>query len=133
MNNPAIEAYRNTSFETAPPLKILRMLYAGVLRFLEQARELDPKADGPTFRERIGRADAIVSELRCALEPSHAPELATQLDQLYDFVESQLSLAALEQTAEPLEGAHAVLSMLKRAWDELEVHDLRAGLAAPEA
>ena len=121
MTNPAIEAYKNMSFEAAPPLKILRMLYAGALRFLEQARAFDPETEGPDFNDRVSRADAIVSELRCAIEPTHAPDLAEQLDQLYAFVEMQINHAVVEQRVEPLDGAHRVLSMLKEAWDEVEV------------
>lgn len=122
MKSHAFEAYRKTSFEAAPPLKILRMLYAGALRFIEQAQELDPSAEGPRFNDRVGRADAIVSELRCALESRHAPDLALNLDQLYGFVQEQTKAAILEQAVEPLEGAHRVLATLKSAWDELEVN-----------
>lgn len=122
MNHPAIEAYRNTSFESAPPLKILRMLYAGAIRFLEQASELDPAAAGPEFNSRLGRADAIVSELRCAIEPEHAPELAEQLEQLYSFVESKISAAAVEGSTEPIAEALQVLETLRQAWDALEVN-----------
>ena len=124
MGNPATEAYKNTSFEAAPPLKILRMLYSGVLRFIEQAQELDPVQDGPEFNARISRADAIVSELRCAIEPTHAPELAEQLDRLYAFVEVQINRARIELSTEPLGGAHEVLSMLKDAWDRLSVNEI---------
>ncbi len=127
MSNPATEAYKNTSFEAAPPLKILRMLYSGVLRFIEQAQELDPVQDGPKFNDRVSRADAIVSELRCAIEPTHAPELAEQLEQLYAFVAAQINSATIEQSTEPLSGAHQVLSMLQGAWDQLAVNE------APEA
>lgn len=129
MNNPAIEAYRNTSFESAPPLKILRMLYAGAVRFIEQAQELDPKTDGPEFNDRLGRADAIVSELRCALEPEHAPELAEQLDNLYLFVENKLTNAILDADAAPLDEAVRVLETLRAAWDDLEVPDAERGAA----
>lgn len=121
-HNPAIEAYKNTSFEAAPPLKILRMLYAGAIRFMEQAEELDPVADGPRFNDRVSRADAIVAELRCSLDPNHSKELAEELDRLYVFVEGQLNTAVLEQSTAPIEGAKRVLSTLKEAWDQLEVN-----------
>ena len=118
MTNEAIEAYKNTSFEAAPPLKILRMLYAGALRFVDQAVAA---GSGPAFGENLTRADAIVSELRCALERDHAEELADQLESLYEFVQSRFSAAILEQSAEPLSEARAVLQTLKEAWDHVQV------------
>ncbi len=121
MNNPAIEAYKNTSFEAAPPLKIVRMLYAGAARYLEQAQELDPVADTQVFNERLGKVDAIVSELICALEPEHSPELAEQLEKLYLFVQARISTARLDQSVEPIEEARQVLETLRVAWDELEL------------
>ena len=127
MNNPAIEAYKNTSFEAAPPLKILRMLYAGAIRFMDQAEELDPVADGPRFTDRLSRADAIVAELRCSLDPSHSPELAEELDRLYVFVEGQLNEAVLQQSKAPIDGAKRVLATLKEAWDQLEVNNSAGG------
>ena len=36
-NNPA-QAYQSAAIENAPPLKVIRMLYAGALRFLGQAK-----------------------------------------------------------------------------------------------
>lgn len=122
MNDPAA-AYRNTSFEAAPPLKILRMLYAGALKFLDQAKACELPDESIQFSDRLARADAIVSELRCSLEPERAPDLAQQLDSLYEYVQGELSRAILEREPEPIENAYQVLASLKQAWDQLEVDD----------
>lgn len=121
MNESAAKAYRSTSFEAAPPLKIIRMLYAGALRCLDQGAACDPLTEGPRFNEHLGKADAIVSELRCALEPVHAPELVAELDRLYDFVGSCINEAVAQRATAPLEGARRVMGVLKSAWDDLEV------------
>ena len=120
MNNPA-SAYQNTSFEAAPPLKILRMLYAGALKFIDQASAMELPADNIEFNERLQRAEAIVSELRCSLESSHSPELAQQLDSLYVYAAGQICEAMLERKTAPLQNARKILSSLKEAWDQLEV------------
>ena len=128
MNNPA-SAYMNTSFESAPPLKILRMLYAGVLKFLDQARRLELPANNVQYNDLLGKADAIVSELRCSLDASQSAELATQLDSLYVYAANQIGEAVLERKREPIDNAHKILSSLKSAWDELEVGNDEAQVA----
>ena len=128
MKNPAA-AYQSTSFEAAPPLKILRMLYAGALKFIDQARKMELPADNVKFNDRLQRAEAIVSELRCSLDATQAPELSNQLDSLYVYVASQIGEGVLEREKEPLDNAHKILSSLKEAWDQLEVGGNEAKVA----
>lgn len=117
----AASVYAQATYESAPPIKIVHMMYEGALRAIEQAEALDPAAEAGAFSEKLNRADAIVSELRISLEPSHAPDLAAQLNSLYLFVESQIREAFLERTAAPLRSAREVLSTLLDAWQAIEV------------
>jgi len=131
-HHEAAATYRRTSVETAPPIKIVRMLYAGALRFLDQAASTDRELAAPEFVSSIQRASAIVCELRCALDRSHAPELVDRLDELYGYVEGCLSEATLERSLEAVECARRVLATLKDAWDQVEL-DAGAGAAAGPA
>lgn len=117
----AASAYQQASFEHAPPLKIIRLMYAGAIRFLDQAAQLDPRAEAEAFSEKLRRADAVVAELRLSLDHDLAPELSRDLSSLYLFVERQLQDALLEQTVEPLAGARRVLFTLQEAWASIEV------------
>ncbi len=117
----AASVYASTSYESAPPIKIIHMMYEGALRLIVQAEALDPETDAAAFSDRLNRADAIVSELRISLEPGHAPELSAQLNSLYLFVERQMREAFLERTAAPLRSAREVLSTLLDAWRAVEV------------
>ena len=119
----AASAYNQAKFDSAPPIKIVHMMYEGAIKLIEQAEAIDPSTDPGGFSERLNRADAIVSELRIALEPEHAPELATQLNSLYLFVESQVREAFLERTKDTLPEARKVLATLLDAWKEIEVQD----------
>lgn len=120
-----LQAYKTGSIENAPPLKLVRMLYQGALRFIEQAERAAQGAapgDGPPvmFFDTIARADAIVSELRLALDPEHAPEIAANLESLYLFVESGLQQAQAERSAAPLAAVRQVLLTLLEGWTEVE-------------
>jgi flagellar protein FliS len=116
----AAAAYQASHLESAPPLKLLQLMYEGALRFLAQA-EAAHATDVALFRERSARAQAVISELRLALEPRHAPALAEQLEALYLFGESEIRRAILEGTREPLGPVREVLSTLLDGWRQLEV------------
>ncbi len=125
----AATAYTRTTFESAPPIKIVHLMYEGALRFLEQAESFDPERQAAAFSDKLNRADAIVSELRISLEPSHYPELAERLNALYLFVEGQIREAFLERTTEPLPDARDILETLLAAWRQIEVGEAKAGLS----
>lgn len=123
----AASAYRQSSVESAPPIKIIHMLYDGAIRFLRQAQAIDPKADRFGFQEKIRRADAIVCELRLSLDPTHAPEFSEQISTLYLFVEDQLRAAEMESDPERIEVAVEVLQTLLDGWKQIEVDLARNG------
>jgi len=115
----AADAYKSSSIENAPGIKVIRMLYEGALRFLDRA--LAVEADDPEFGMWVTRADAIVVELRCSIEPEHAPELSENLSRLYLFAEDQLSHALMERKKEGVEQAKQVLTTLLEAWKAIEL------------
>jgi len=123
----AAEAYLSNSVENAPPIKIVRMLYQGALRFLMQAEAESATDPGSRFVEHCSSADAIVAELRLALDKERgAAEVVDNLTQLYLFCESELQTCMIERTPEPIAGVRSVLKTLLKAWDHVEVQS--AGL-----
>ena len=114
-------AYRQAAIENAPPLKLVRMLYQGALRFLGQASEAYDIGDMPRFNDRVGRAEAIVSELRCSLDMEAAPDLCQELESLYLFASARLIEAIADSSMEHLEDARDILQTLLTAWNDLEM------------
>ncbi len=122
----AAEAYLTASVENAPPIKIVRMLYQGALRFLLQAEAEDPSDPHSKFIEFCGYADAIVAELRLSLRDDVGGEdVVEQLKGLYLFCEGEITRAMLDRTVEPLPGVRTVLAKLLEAWQHVEVSDSR--------
>lgn len=118
----AAEAYLASAVENAPPIKIVRMLYQGALRFLLQAEAEDSTAPTSSFVEHCSNVDAIVAELRLALEPDHGnPEIVDNLTQLYLFCEGELQRAMIERSKAPLAGVKKVLGILLEAWEQVEI------------
>ena len=121
----AAQAYRVASVENAPPVKIVRMLYQGALRFLDQAMAADPADPASGFIALVDKIDAIVCELRLALEDEHEPEICGQLRQLYLYVEDELGRASVERSAQRLPDVRDVLVKLLEAWTHVEIESTR--------
>jgi flagellar biosynthetic protein FliS len=121
----AARAYREASFDNAPPIKIVRMLYEGALRYIDRAHALHADRQ-PAWTYWVGRADAIVEELRVSIDRSHAPELAEDLERLYDFAQSRLSAAVAEQDSAALNEARTVLAKLLEGWSQVETRSTTA-------
>lgn len=122
----AAQAYRQSSFEHAPPIKIVCLLYDGALRYIDRAASMLAQGDQPTWSYWIGRADAIVEELRVSLDSTQGAELCRELDRLYDFVQNRLSLAVKEQDAAYLAEARRVLVSLHEGWSRVETQTIGA-------
>ena len=120
--NQAAEAYLRNSVESAPPIKIVRMLYQGALRFIIQAEGEDAAAPSSSFVQFCSDADAIVAELRLALDAGHgSPEVVGSLTQLYLFCERELQRAMIDRSPAPLAGVKQVLTTLLEAWETVEI------------
>ena len=119
-------AYRQASFENAPPIKIVRMLYEGAIRYIDRADAM-LTSDQPAWASWIARADAIVEELDLALDPAHDPAQCAELSRLYAYVQDRLGLAVREKNPERLREARAVLATLHEGWSRLEVAARQAG------
>ena len=52
-NNPAA-AYQETSLESAPPIKIVRLLYQSAIRRMEQAKRMQLPDQNAAFNECLG-------------------------------------------------------------------------------
>jgi flagellar protein FliS len=117
----AASTYAEDSIVNAPPVKIIRLLYEGAIRFIDRAMRTDPHDPQSRFVHWVGRAEDIVVELRCHLARENASEIADTLAQLYLFVEGRFVLAMRERSCEPLQAARDVLSTLLEAWSAVEV------------
>ena len=117
----AAAVYKSARYESAPPLKLVQLMYEGALRFLDQGEAALGASDVARFQERSLRAQAVVSELRLALDREQAPELADRLDALYRFAEGEILRSLADQSPAPLAPAREVLATLLDGWKRLEV------------
>lgn len=112
----AYQKYKQTSVQSASREKILLMLYEGAIRFMKQAIIAIDKKDIAERGMNIGRAFDIVNELNNTLNHEAGQEIAKNLEQLYMFVNDQLTKANATGQKKPLEDALKIMETLYQGW-----------------
>lgn len=101
---------------TVPPARLLLMLYERLLRDLDDASRAIEASSVPGAHDALTHAQAIVDELRLALDPA-AWAGAGELAVVYDWVSSQLVEANLRKDAALVGRCREVLAPLAEAWN----------------
>lgn len=114
----ATRAYTESSVLTAPPERLVVMLYDGAARFLARAAATIRAGDSGAAGEPLGRAQAILHELLATLDPN-AGEIAEQLQSIYLFCERTLVEAQLRRDADKVDQVAALLAELRDAWAQI--------------
>ena len=118
MRQAAPQRYLETQILTASREQLLLMLYDGALRFCDQGREALQAKAFEQAHEALIRAQRIVIELWCALNPDVSPDLGKSLGGLYSFAYLRLVHANVHHEAAAIDEAIGVLRTLREAWGE---------------
>lgn len=119
----APSAYKQQSILTAPPGRLVVMLYDGCRRFLFQAASAMRDGDRLQSQDRLRRAEAIIDELTVTLDHERGGELAGRLQGIYAFCRRHLMEAALEQEPAKIDEVSELLGELREAWAEIAGSD----------
>jgi flagellar secretion chaperone FliS len=111
-------AYQQQSIMTAPPERLVVMLYDGAIRFFFQAAAALREDARATAFDRLDRGEAIVAHLLATLDMS-AGEIAERLQGIYVFCKRLLLEARLERDAEKVDLVRGYLSDLREAWAQI--------------
>jgi flagellar protein FliS len=113
-------AYRQQSILTAPPGRLVIMLYDGCLRFLHQSAHALREGDRTTSLARMRRAEAIIDELTVTLDHERGGIIASRLQGIYLFCRRHLMEAWRQNDADKIEQVASLLGELREAWAEIE-------------
>jgi flagellar protein FliS len=116
----AKRAYTESSVLTAPPERLVVMLYDGAIRFLHQAAVALRADNRKVFLDRVQRGEAIINELNVTLDMRQG-EIAERLRAIYIFCGLHLSSATIERDPEKVENVIRLLSELREAWAQIAV------------
>lgn len=120
-SNPFANAYLQVGAETAitdaNPHHLVTMLFDGCLDAVAQARGAMRSGQIEIKGRAIGRAARIVEEgLRGALDLRDGGNLAADLDGLYSYITTRLTLANLRDDEAALEECQRLIAPLRDAW-----------------
>lgn len=111
--------YRNNEISTSNQGKLIIMMYDGAIKNINLAIEACKNKDISSKGLHIRKAHDIINELSLALDEKKGGEIAVRLEQLYQFILKQLSLANMKRDNKSLKSTLNILIMLREAWEEV--------------
>ena len=121
MNAYAMKQYQsfnvNAQVIEADPHRLIQMLLEGGLQRIAQAKGAMEYGNIALKGELIGKAMGIVGGLREAVDTEKGGEIATNLDNLYAFMQQRLSQANLNNDPAMLDEVAKLLREIKEGWD----------------
>ena len=111
-------AYKESSVLTAPPERLVVMLYDGVNRFLLQASHAMREGQVALTNNKLQRAEAIIDELIATLDHS-AGEVADKLNAIYLYSRRSLGEARIEKSSDKIEHIRDLFAQLRDAWAQI--------------
>ena len=118
--NPTLapQAYKESAILTAPPERLVVMLYDGIRRFLLQAGVAMREGNIEHSNDRLKRAEAIIDELNTTLDMSQG-QVAERLRAIYNFSKRHLMQARLERNPDMIDEAAKILDTVGDAWRQI--------------
>jgi len=116
MANDLYSQYRETAVTQADPIKLVEMLYEGAIKFMRMGQKAIEDGDTETAHNSILRAYAIVAELMATLDFDEGGEIATRLEQCYDYTLHLLKEANIKKDGALIEQAIQVIEPLLTSW-----------------
>lgn len=121
--NPALKAslaYKSvgaySGVESADPHRLIEMLLNGALEKIAVSKGHIERREIAAKGAAIGKAIAILDELRVSLDKKEGGELAQNLDDLYDYMQRQLALSNVQNNVNVLDEVSSLLTQIKNGW-----------------
>ena len=110
--------YLVNTVNSASPEQLMLLLYDGAIRFLGQGIQAIDNGMIDKRAYYINKASAISSEFAATLDHAQSPELAENLDGLYNYMLGRLLDANVKNDTAPLIEVKNMLSDLRATWAE---------------
>lgn len=113
-------AYRDSAVLTAPPERLVVMLYDGARRFLYQAAAAMREGQIEASHHKLRRAEDIIAHLRDTLDHEQGGEIASRLAAIYSFNLRHLMQARFDRDAGKIDFVGQLLGQLRESWAAIE-------------
>jgi flagellar protein FliS len=112
-------AYKESSVLTAPPERLVLMLYDGITRFLFQAAVAMRDGNVAVTNTKLQRAEAIIDELIATLDHERGGEISDKLNAIYLYSRRTLSEARIERKPEKIDHVQTLIKEIREAWAQI--------------
>ena len=112
--------YQYVQVMTADGVRIIVMLYEGVVRFNKQAQDAMRGGDVKNRGIYVNKSIAILAELINSLNIEEGGEIAKSRYKLYEFSIQQKTTANMKNDPAPLDSVNKVINELKGGWEAIE-------------
>jgi flagellar protein FliS len=112
------EEYKKNQIETAPPEKILIMLYDGAIRFLLLAKKAMQEQNLEKANANLIKAQHIIREFMDSLDMEVGGQMAVNLYNLYEYLHYRLVEANIKKEVVMIDEVLDHLRSLKATWEE---------------
>jgi flagellar secretion chaperone FliS len=116
----APQSYQQNAILTAPPGRLVVMLYDGVGRFLRRAAVAMRAGDLESANRFLQRGEAIIDELLTTLNLEQGGQIAASLRDLYLFCRRELNDARIARDGDRIDVVAALLGELRETWAQVE-------------
>jgi flagellar protein FliS len=121
----AVREYRDVGASTrvpsADPHTLILMLLNGALDAMAAAKGCVQRGAVEEKGRSFARAINIIDGLRASLDRSASPDLADNLDDLYDYMGRRLLHANMRDDSEAVDEVASLLCEIKSAWESIPV------------
>ncbi|OGV66172.1 MAG: flagellar export chaperone FliS [Lentisphaerae bacterium RIFOXYB12_FULL_65_16] len=131
MTTQVATSYRRVQAGTASPAQRVVMMYDGILRHLHIALEAfqgETPSRFETINNNVQQAKLIISQLQLSLDKKNGGEIASTLDQLYDFWVRHLSTANARKDPALIQEVEELVSGLRDTWATAAQEARRQGI-----
>lgn len=116
--------YRSNAVLTASPGQLVLMLYDGALRALALTRDAFTRPEEDVARlqvinQQLLKAQAIIGELQSGLNFEAGGEVASTLDQVYEYYNRRLFEANMRKQVAPVVEVERLIGELRAGWAEM--------------
>jgi flagellar protein FliS len=115
--------YKRKQIESAPPGRLIVMLYDKAIEHLDNAEEvmnLKGADNIEKFHNSLITTQNIITELTVALDMKKGGEIAENLFKLYDFMNYRLVDANIKKDRKAIPEVRKILANLRGAWEEIQ-------------
>lgn len=111
--------YKQNQILNATPKKLVVLLYEGAIKNLKLAEIAAEEKNIETAGNALIKAQDIISELMNTLDFENGGEVAQNLNQLYDYLMTELIKANVSKQSDDIKRSRVMLEELRDTWIEI--------------